>query len=472
MVTWFCFKLLISKDLKMKYTIKKLGMFIIAITLLNSCESFVEVDLPNTEMTAEDVFQDKATAEAALIESYVNLRDQVLTAGTIGGMSNLMGMYSDELINLRIGSTAEQSFFTNNITPTDSSIQRMWNDSYKIIYQCNKVIEGVTQSTGITDSDKKQLIGEALFTRSLVHFYLVQLFNEIPYVTTTDYRINSKITKKSVSELYTSMINDVLKAELLLDDANSSNNTRPTKFATEALLARMYLYNKDYANALVYSNKVIDADFSLESSVNSVFLQESRSTIWSLKPAIEGANTNEAMIFIFTETPPTTRILNNNFVESFENGDLRKLYWIKELRSNTTPYFHAYKYKEKNATPSSKEYSVIFRLEEMYYIRIEANALLGNIDVALNDWNMLRTRYKIPNYTELPNDWQKKLLLERSHEFFCEIGHRFFDLKRTGNLTMELLKTKPNWKNHYEYLPIPQSELLLNPNMLPQNEGY
>lgn len=456
----------------MKNILKNIGLLLIAAPLLNACESFVEVDLPYTEMTAETVFQDKATAEAALIENYVILRDQVLTTGTIMGVSNLIGMYTDELINLSVGSTSEQSYFTNNMTPTDSSIQRMWNDSYKIIYQCNKVIEDVGQSNGINDIDKKQLIGEALFTRSLVHFYLLQLFNEIPYVITTNYQTNAVITKTNVSKLYNLIINDVLKAELLLADASLSTNTRPTVFAAQALLARLYLYNTDFANALIYSNKVINANFSLETSVNKVFLKESKSTIWSLKPAIEGANTNEAMTFIFTEIPPTSRMLNSVFVESFADGDLRKLHWVKQLGANNTAYFHAYKYKEKNATDTSKEYSVIFRLEEMYYIRIEANASLGNNEVALNDWNMLRTRYGIPIYTELSSDWRKKLLLERSHEFFCEMGHRFFDLKRTGNLTMELLKSKPNWKNYYEHLPIPQSELLLNPNLLPQNGGY
>src|SRR5690606_10169696 len=100
---------------------------------------------------------------------------------TIPGIGNLMGMYADESLNWQVGSMAEQAFFTNALTPSDAAVQNLWNDSYKIIYQCNRIIDGVAQSNAVTAASKDQLTGEAFFTRSFVHFYLVQLFGEVPY---------------------------------------------------------------------------------------------------------------------------------------------------------------------------------------------------------------------------------------------------------------------------------------------------
>jgi len=61
---------------------------------------------------------------------------------------------------------------------------------------------------------------------------------------------------------------------------------------------------------------------------------------------------------------------------------------------------------------------------------------------------------------------------ERRIELFSEQGHRFFDLKRTGRATEVLGPLKSNWEQTDVILPIPESELLLNPNLGPQNDGY
>ncbi|WP_228426441.1 RagB/SusD family nutrient uptake outer membrane protein [Chryseobacterium carnipullorum] len=52
-----------------------------------------------------------------------------------------------------------------------------------------------------------------------------------------------------------------------------------------------------------------------------------------------------------------------------------------------------------------------------------------------------------------------------------EHGIRFFDLKRWGLLD-QLIPVKTNWKSYHAQWPIPQKELLLNPNLNPQNTGY
>ena len=64
------------------------------------------------------------------------------------------------------------------------------------------------------------------------------------------------------------------------------------------------------------------------------------------------------------------------------------------------------------------------------------------------------------------------ILDERRHELFTEYGHRWFDLKRFGMAESVLMDIKPNWQSRDAWLPIPELEILMNPNLLPQNAGY
>ena len=69
------------------------------------------------------------------------------------------------------------------------------------------------------------------------------------------------------------------------------------------------------------------------------------------------------------------------------------------------------------------------------------------------------------------DDLLTEIALENRKEFFAEMGHRFFDLKRMNRL-QNLQAVKTNWKAYHQFWPIPQKELLLNKNLNPQNAGY
>jgi hypothetical protein len=92
---------------------------------------------------------------------------------------------------------------------------------------------------------------------------------------------------------------------------------------------------------------------------------------------------------------------------------------------------------------------------------------------AAADLNVIRNRAGLPNTTA---STQEELILaiehERRMELFAEWGHRFFDLKRNGRLDEVLGRIKPNWSSTDAVLPLPQSELLINQNLAPQNPGY
>ncbi|MDO5637842.1 MAG: RagB/SusD family nutrient uptake outer membrane protein [Myroides sp.] len=450
-------------------------MVLVILFIIAGCEDFIEADVPDTQITGSQVFKDAQTAEAALQETYIGLRDQVLVTGTGTGMGALMGLYTDELQNWRISNATDQSFYTNTVSPANNILSQIWNNSYTLVYNTNKIVEGLDKSDNIPDETKQRIKGEALVVRSMVYFYMAQLFGDIPYIITTDHKVNSTVKRTPQDAVYQNVVADLQSAAVLLEGQPvGAGRTKINSDVTAALLGRVHLCLENWEQVIEYSDLLIlNGNYKLEEDLDKVFLKESTGTVWHLKTPVEGNNTHEGRYFIFNTAPPPSISLTEQLVNAFDPSDLRKEHWIKSVEDNqTNTFFHAFKYKERQNTASSKEYSVVFRLEEAYYNRMEAYLNTGRMDLALADWNLLRMRYGMSPYTAIPGNWKDSLMEERRFEFFCEFGFRFFDLKRTRKLSAEMIKNKPLWLEHFELLPLPQTELLLNPNLLPQNEGY
>lgn len=457
------------------YKIKRLVFFLGIIMLLSSCEKFVEVGLPEGQLSSTSVFQDASTANAAVSQLYINLRTEGMVAGNSGGLSNLLANYADEIVNYGIDGNTEKYYY-NNINPTDYSLSYLWNSCYNIIYNANSIIEGLENATSIAAQDKVSLQAEALFVRAYVHFYLVNLFGPVPYITTTNYQTNTTVKRSSAELINASIIADLKKAKLGLQLAYSSpDRIRPNRALIAAMLARVYLYNENWLAAEKEANYVLDSTnlYSLENDLDKVFLKNSTGTIWQLKPASEGENTLEAYNFIFTSGPPPQGAINNILLNAFETGDQRKIKWLGKVTNGSGVWYFPFKYKQNARTGTSLEYSILFRLEEQYLIRSEARTMQQNLSGAKDDINLIRNRAGLANTSanSEPN-LLTEILQERRVELFSELGHRFFDLKRSGQINMALSGIKSGWNATDILWPIPENELILNPNLKPQNPGY
>jgi len=240
-------------------------------------------------------------------------------------------------------------------------------------------------------------------------------------------------------------------------------------------LSRFYLYNGDNDSASNAASAVINESgpYTLDSNLDTAFLKNSPSTLWQFSPQSGGRNTDEGTTYIFMSGPPPFATVSDGLVAAFETGDLRKIHWLKPVNDGTTTWYHPYKYKEQATTGTTMECSIILRLSEQYLIRAEARAKQGFLSGAKDDVNVIRNLAGLPSTTALTQqDLLTAILRERRVELFTEGGHRFFDLKR-GNLLDSALGTiKPGWNSTDALLPLPESELLLNPNLLPQNPGY
>lgn len=448
-------------------------LYLILFFWMISCDSFVEVDLPKSQLTKVAVFTDYTTANAAMADVFSKIRDRGLLTGTQFGLNNYLGNYTDELTFYGAASNSTLAFYTNTVLPSNSTLTLFWNNSYNQIYASNAVLEGVRTSL-LSTKEKAQLEGEALFVRGLIHFYLLQLFGDVPYITTTDYKANSTVARMAEHLVFDNIIEDLKTSSgLLLPAYPTSERVRPNSFAAKALLARVYLYRKDWENASKMATEVIDNTslYVFEENPDKVFLKGSTEAIWQFMPSVAGKNTDEGVLFTFVTGPPSLVALSQSLINSFGANDLRKLRWTTAVSNASGTWYHASKYKESKVSAASKEYSIVLRLTEQYLIRAEARAQLEDPVGAKQDLNKVRKRAGLlDTEASTKEEILQAILQERRKEFFTEYGHRFFDLKRADKLDA-VLSVKPGWNSTDRLLPIPESEFIVNPNLGSQNPG-
>ncbi|SEO05524.1 SusD family protein [bacterium A37T11] len=479
-----------------KFKIFKYPLLVLTVTLtIASCKKFIAIDPPNNQLVTTSVFTSNETATAALTTVYAQMvKDNSLMPFTIPLFT---GYGSDELKSYSNNSNYIAIYRNGISSQTNSPTDNIWSGAYSYIYQANAVYEGCSQSSTISSDVKKQLMSEALFIRAYWYFYLVNLYGDVPLVTNTDYVQNSKSTRTPVATVYDQIVSDLTLAEANLNPnyvtANSTTTTldrvRPNQAAASALLARVYLYMKNYPDAEAEATKVISksSSYSMETLTN-VFLTGSKEAIWQLMmptPYNGNANSQEGYGFVLTTTPKFTSVLNqiatisDQLMGAFESGDLRKTNWIGTYIDQTTVPATNYYYPNKLKVPQSTaptEYSTPLRLAEQYLIRAEARAYQSNIDGAKADLKTIRDRAGLG--ISPANDQASvisAIMHERQVELFAEWGHRWLDLKRTSAVDAVMNIVTPlkggSWTTTQQLYPIPVKEIQ-NDNNLTQNKGY
>lgn len=447
----------------------------LSILFLQSCEKMLEVDLPANQIETEYVFNNLQSADAALASLYGNLRDNSPIAGGTTGSGVLLGTYTDDLDSYAPAgeNTGIRDLYLNVQNDSNAAVLAYWTSAYKEVYMANAIIQGIDQSTGISAKDKSRIKGEALFIRSLVYYYLVQVFGDIPYTTSTDYTVNSSLPKLSVPEVKNRIKDDLISAIAMMDDAyRNAERIFPNRKTAQLLLAKAYMSDQQWAQAEGLLNEILGSPlYNFEQDVTKVFVKTGSHILWQIKPKNANDPTQEIQTQYFINAAPTRYALTPNLINSFSATDKRKLNWTAPVTVGANTWYRADKYK--NRTSNATEYSVVYRIEEAYLMMAEALTRQNKISQALPYVNATRLRAGLAVLTTgiTSDDLLDEIILENRKEFFTEMGHRFIDLKQAGRL-QDLTAVKTNWQPYSALWPIPQKELLLNPNLNPQNNGY
>jgi hypothetical protein len=472
--------------------------------LFGSCKKFVEIDPPVTSITEGSIYEEDNTAIAVMtgVYMFISSANYAVEASGLPYIAKYAGLSADEFSLWSGASDKLKAYYTNDlkmlITPADRHGGELWGNGancYNLLLTCNAAIEGLSTSTKLTPSVKKQLLGEAKFMRSFIYFYLVNLYGDVPLVVGTDFEINRLLPRSHKEDVYKFIINDLKEAQELLSDkfvninlipyANSviAERVRPTKWAAAALISRVYLYFGDYKNAEAAASLVINQNslFGLN-PLTEVFKKNLGEAIWQLPPVILNSSTQIAQMLILTASPTgfsnsKPLYLSTSLISAFEAGDKRRSEWTGTYNSGTTSYLFSYKYKNPGLGEPVTEYLMMLRLGELFLIRAEARAQQGNISEAKSDLNIIRIRAGLPPNIDVSTkeDLINAILREKRVELFSEWGHRWFDLKRSGQVDSIMSIETPikggTWETADQLYPIPWDDIQRDPNLV-QNIGY
>jgi hypothetical protein len=471
-------------------------LFIFGLSF-SSCKKMVEVDPPINEIVGKEIYNSNATATSVLTGIYTNMSTGGIFSGQ-GGISLKTGLSADELINTTDDANILYYLYTNALTNNGADLG-FWSDLYAYIFRVNSAIEGLSASSGISTPVKQQLLGEAKFLRAFYYFYLVNLYGDVPLLTTTDPQINGIASRTDKSKVYNQIIKDLAEAQNELSDdyvkadavTSYNERLRPNKAVATALLSRVYLYTSQWVLAEGEASKLIEntGTYQLE-TLDNTFLKDSKEAIWQLQPTGVGDNTLDARAFVLLsgslnsgtgpDGNPNGRpvYLSKEMFNAFEIGDNRKTTWVDSVELNGTTYPFAYKYKAWDIDQNRSEYLIVFRLGEQYLIRAEARAQQGKVSDAASDLNAIRYRAGLGNtLADNQSSMLNSIFQERKVELFIEWGHRWLDLKRTAKVDQVMKEFTPTkggiWEPYKALYPIPVSDIQHNPSFKGhQNPGY
>ncbi|WP_433863768.1 RagB/SusD family nutrient uptake outer membrane protein [Sphingobacterium thalpophilum] len=459
-----------------------IGALFAAITL-SSCEKLIEIDDPINELPSEVIFKSETTAKSALAGAYSSMTS---SSAFNQNITQFNGMSAGEIDF--VGSTTFQDFMQNTYDPVVTTrINNVWADTYNVIYRFNSIIDGLLNNNAISAPVAQQMIGEARVMRAFCYFHLVNMFGEVPLVTITDVNKTSTLPRVAVPEIYNWLASELEEAKDLVSDTypgtvGTTSRAQVNRSAAKALLARVYLFQKNYQKAEQYATEVINKTdlYTLlpKSDLGKVFLKDSKEAILQLGPAVMNTNgyTVEGSTFLPTPTSTVANYeLTQNLLAAFESNDARRAAWIKESNYLGKRTFQPFKYQNYNQTVALSsgrtEVPMLLRLSEQYLIRAEARSQLNNSTGAREDLNVIRHRAGLQDLSSNIN-LDEAILKERQTEYFCELGDRWYSIKRMGRVDVIMQELRPSfWKSYAQLYPIPQPARDTNP-FLTQNDGY
>lgn len=432
------------------------------------CKKLIEIDPPTNELTKDKVLLDSATANAAMVNPYALLEQRVAP-----DLGKFLSVYTDELT----ATANNQEYNESRLNALTTINYNVWGFFYQVIYQCNDLLEQLNKPSPLSNSQVKSMIGEASFLRAFCYFYLVNLYDKVPLILVTDVNQTRRALQSGQGSVYQIILSDLKVAkENLSATYVGTGKVRANKWAASALLARVYLYRKEFAMAEKEAGEVIDCGlYTPLSSITEVYKAGSKENIlqlWNSKGYVMDATD----LLPPQSTTAPNFLVTTNLYNSFEANDLRKINWMGTVTetsgSTATTYHYLNKYKNNASSTSTPEYLSVLRLTEQYLIRAEARAWQGKITAALADINVVRNRAGL---NDIDSGDQTSLILavetERKHELIADWGDRFINLKRTGRLNEIMFAYKPTWQVTAGTLPIPQLEITYNSNLI-QNPGY
>lgn len=492
--------------------------------ILSACDDLNITD--KNRITPQNFFRNATDAEAALVGTYGPLT-------VIMGWGRMMGA----ILTIHRGDIVDTNPFPGVYDPgtfaVDSGDPRVaegWQTLWRMVQRANTVVENVPE-INMDENRKTEILGEARFLRGLAYFYLVNMWGNIPLITTA---VGSPdqldVGQVPPDEVWSQIIADFTEAQEVLPQTwPDSDIGRATWGAATAMLGKAYLYNKEWANASIEFKKIINSglyelvnDYQLNflregnNNAESIFELQYQSTpngnwgpsgtqsplrgqAWEPDLAPPGFTSQQSAtinrwvfdLFMKEKTVdgkidprafatiiwdyPGAKVYQQTFEDAITETDKDKVFTRKYLNF----------YRQTSLVPgawgeSNNNYRMI-RFADVLLMFAEAeNEVNGPTQEVLDAINRVRARANMPALLNglSQSEMRQKIRDERVLELAIE-GHRHLDLKRWGIMADRFINNpqfRENTGQNFErgkdeLLPIPRQDIDSNP-LLEQNPGF
>ncbi|WP_187376692.1 MULTISPECIES: RagB/SusD family nutrient uptake outer membrane protein [Butyricimonas] len=419
---------------------KRISLYLIIGLFLMACSDFLE-----------EYSQDQFHPTCAL-----DLNELLIGSGywqtiAFGGLEAL----SDDAREYRNGNfqgnpPSTYGFYTWAEFPYYDQDDAIWNNLYKSIGTANAIIEKIEEYS--SDSLYNKVKGEAYFIRGASYFFLANLYAQ-PYakekasstlgvpLKLVHWVVGKDWDRSPLDEVYEVVVSDLQMAATCLAGVSQPSVFRANENAAYALLSRVYLYMGEFENVIAMADKVLERnEYSVSNlagvSSDSCFMNVAASEIIFSQGGrlcairdIANQGTDE---FPYWHTTYQSYCVmpSKNLKQVYTLEDYRPGVFFRKNENTRFPEIQYPCYKEAyDASKPLSDYGTI-RLSEVILNKAEAEAQLGQENVAKTLENFLRGRYEeIPVLPVAERDLVEWVRDERRREL-CFEGHRWFDLRR------------------------------------------
>jgi len=484
-----------------------ISSILVAIGLLSSCsDSFLQEDYSDPILISYD---------ENTIKTNQDLQKFIKGLYSRFGTSSFSGdyfTYQELTGDLGFVSIKNSGYFVNtnaenHLVVDGGASSGIWSSFYTTISNANLILafEGKVPDDPKGGVKSKSLFAHAKVIRAYNYLALLGLFSPnygegdqslgVPYPTI--YNIEAKLPRETVPNVVNNIIADLTSslADFEADKTASSiygNNNSFNVDAVKLLLARTYLYKKDYVKAIEYANEIINLGGELVGGTGNTGSNLAFGTIFTLL----GEN-NPEILFQIEENniiPSNNNLqpywgISGAYKQNFMAQDFFNSFMPNPLspnantatdvrvRNNAWYQNNATTYPDSPAPINVKKYLngprdvILLRKTEAFFIKAEAqyHSSPATAFETLKSWVVT---HRDPGYNKNLTGTAvlDEILRQKGFEFFLE-GMRFTDMKRNNKAIVKVQKANnvplgeiPVGDRRFIW-PIPLSEIQTNPNI-------
>ena len=483
---------------------KKLFTIIALSLLLTGCtDDLVPIDY--SEINPSIFPQSEADVQAMVNAAYYPLRGS--WSNGIHGLNERGLIFIDATTEILHGKSGpQQKLSLHNYNPTDTDITFFYDQYYNKISMMTLMIDMVNEAN-VSDAVKEMAIAEIRCARGLLSYELFDLYGPLviaPLEVLKNPMKEEPLARLSHEEMVAFIEADLTAAAEHLPHPAEAEYGRFSKGLAKMVAIRLNLHEKNWAKVEALADEIIAYNYySLDDDYVGMWdldgAKNSKEVIWAVPCDYDGTSENQWQLMALPSNfPPKggwgTVQSSWWFYDTFEENDVRKSMLIAEytgtddiLYNRTNPGtimdFGPIPLKinpdAARTTALSTVDIIIYRYADVLLSKAEAIANAGSpTQEAMDLVNMIRGRAgledkMLADYTDVAA-FNDLILLERSHEYWCENGQYRSDLIRHGKFVSRAQQVKQSTftAEHKKLLPFSLQAVSEGKGKFIQNPGY